>query len=446
MILAELPQELILEIYHCLYDDLSNVVLEGNGAIRQLWLLNVLSTCMVCQSWYSAGFEYMSIRFSSSSLSLTTILCSVECGASFPPVAEPTWPRLLADSKKNKLDFHQYVRRLVVNLSGVFNTSTQQYELKRNELNIRLEQTIDIEHFLESVKMILVTCPNIKTLEILYDCHYIPTIENRKPCQLLDLLSNSISDALTIHEFQHHHGFTQSTTSTSRPSTCLFLSHLVLTSREPQQRCPCCAGRGWDYILIPLLRQLPVTTLELDHVLPSRPVLECLAQSRRVHTLVIRGNLLVQASRLARYGASISTPPRIPLDLLSQLHTLEIYLYSNHDGEEDQDSNSGPDTLDLLAMFRQTYDIVHPIKSLQRLILHGHEPYNLSLFSAPSATIDGSSLIDNDVWKKLELLAGRHHLKSFVLENIPGFRCPSVQSKLQNMFTSVEKVNVVYST
>ncbi|CAO3590520.1 unnamed protein product [Absidia cylindrospora] len=395
--------------------------------------------------WYSAGFEYMSIRFSSSFLSLTTILCSVECGASLPPVSELTWPRLLLESKQNKLDFHQYVRRLVVNLSGAFNTSSQQFEMTKSESNDKLEQTIDIELFLESVKIILVTCPNVETLEIVYDCHYIPFIGNRKPCQLLDLLSKSISDALTVHEFQHH-GPTQSAASTSRSSTCLFLSHLVLTSREPLQRCPCCAGRGWDHALIPLLQQLPVTTLELDHVLPSRPVLECLAQSRRIHTLVIRGNILVQASRLARYGASISTPPRIPLDLFSQLHTLEIYLYSNHDGEEEQDSNSGPDALDLLAMFRQTYDIVHPIKSLQRLILHGREPYNLPLFNAPNATIDGSSLVDNDVWKKLELLAGRHHLKSFVLENIPGFRCPSAQSKLQNMFTSVEKVNVVYST
>lgn len=285
--------------------------------------------------------------------------------------------------------------------------------------------TATVERLSKSIQALLGICPNLKTVEILYDSRYSPRTrlvanhQHHRSTRALDNLASAISAALTKRHLP--------------PS---FLSHLIFTAREPIQRCPCCAGRGWDQTLRPLLQQLPITTLELDHVLPSRSVLECLAQTQRIHTLVIRGNILTQASRLARYGSTVSTPPRIPLELLSQLRTLEIYLHSNNDRPDDDDND---EELDLLAMFRQTYDIIHPIPSLQRLTLHGRDKYNITLQGPPST-------ISNEVWRKLELLAERHHLHSFVLENIPGFRSPIVQSKLQHVFMGAKLVNVVYNT
>ncbi|CAO3575928.1 unnamed protein product [Absidia cylindrospora] len=314
--------------------------------------------------------------------------------------------------------------------------------IPRKNSSLTWEASWEIERISTSIKTLLGACPNLKSMEIVYDSRYTPRIANQRPSRALSGLSTAISDALTLHTTDHHHHHHQYPSTTS--ASCTFLSHLIFTSREPIQRCPCCAGRGWDHSLLPLLQHLPVTTLELDHVLPSRSVLECLAQSKRIHTLVIRGGVLIQASRLARYGSNNNnnnnnnTPPRLPLELLSQLRTLEIYFHSNHHDDHLQD-----DDLDLLTMFRLTYDIIHPIRSLQQLTLHGREKYTISLATSGA----GSPLVNNDVWNKLELLAERQHpLKSFVLENIPGFGCPTIQSKLQNLFTGVEKVNVVYST
>ncbi|KAI8329224.1 hypothetical protein BC941DRAFT_443377 [Chlamydoabsidia padenii] len=410
MLLSDLPHELILEIYRWLYDCDSNTQLINDKHLQHSWTLNILSTCMVCQSWYTAGSEYLSMRRCTLPfLSLSTLLYAVETCLT----DHPTWSQVLLESQRNRLDFHTYPRRLILNLSPLLNPPSSyllQRQQQRNHTLVR-----ETEQMSKSIHDLITSCSNLKMVEILYDSRYTTKPKRIHPStRALNDLSRVLSNALT-------------TTS---------LSHLIFTAREPIQRCPCCAGRGWDQTLRPLLQQLPITTLELDHVLPSRSVLECLAETRRIDTLIIHGNILTQASRLARYGSSVSTPPRIPLELLSQLRTLEIYLHSNQQQKQHDDDDEDDDDLDLLAMFRQTYDIIHPIPSLQQLILHGREKYNITLHGPPS----------NDVWRKLELLAERHHLQSFILDNIPGFRCPTVQSRLQHLFLGTDLVDVVYNT
>ncbi|KAI8096698.1 uncharacterized protein BX664DRAFT_324634 [Halteromyces radiatus] len=432
MLLSELPPELILEIYQWLYDGMDNIRLIKDIARRRLWALNVLSTCSICRSWFSVGSDYLSIRQRTLPFTLlSSLLHTVECPTSLS-LFQPSWTHLLLSSKQNRLPFHLQVRQIVLNLTLLLKPTSQSNLIQQQS---SCEQPIATESLSASIKILLDTCPNVKTVEILYDSQYTPRMANRhRPSRVLALPSNIISDALTTHCMNHH-----PSSLLTFENQCTFLSHLVFTAREPIQRCPCCTGRGWDHTLRPLLQQLPVSTLELDHVLPSRSVLECLAQNQRIHTLVIRGGILIQASRLARYGTTISTPPRFPTDLLSRIRILEIYLHSNNDDEDYDDDNQ----LDLLAMFRQTYDMVHPIKSLKQLIIHGHERYKIS---SSTSTMMTDSMISKDVWNKLELLAERHHqLDTFILKNIPGFQGISEQSRLKCLFSRVNLVDVVYS-
>lgn len=116
MHLSELPHELILEVHHWLYDGESNTQLINHKRIRHSWILNILSTCMVSQSWYAAGSEYLSMRCCASpSLSLATLLHTVE--SSSTATHHPTWSQVLLESRRNKLHFHNYPRQLVLNLS-----------------------------------------------------------------------------------------------------------------------------------------------------------------------------------------------------------------------------------------------------------------------------------------------------------------------------------------
>lgn len=313
-----------------------------------------------------------------------------------------------------------------------------------------------IDDLSRSIKGLLDTCPNLATLEIVYDPRY--TV-NQHSAQMLAVLSKTLSDALTMHNaVDPSCPSSQTTTKTNEIQTTIsstrrsFLSHLVLTAREPLERCPCCTGRGWDHMLIPLLQHLPTTTLELDHVIPSQSLLESLSRSSNpIDTLVLRGDMLTQISRFTRYNSSSSSPPRIPLELLSQLHTLEIYLHS-HMEKDYQQQQLDDIELHLQITFRQIHDIVQPIKSLKRLILHGrHQRHSIPLNnSTPSGGNDGFALgigpcessLNKDIWHKMQLLAERQQLKCLVFENIPGFTCPVAQSRLRSVFEDA----VVYIT
>lgn len=312
------------------------------------------------------------------------------------------------------------------------------------------------------IKGLLDTCPNLATLEIVYDPRYTA---NQRSAQMLAILSKALSDALTMHNAADHSYQYLPTTNvvqTAISSAKRFsLPHLMLTAREPLERCPCCTGRGWDHMLIPLFQHLPTTTLELDHVIPSQSVLEALStSSTTIGTLVLRGDMLTQTSRFTRYNSSVSSPSRIPSELLSQLHTLEIYLHSHTEEDYQQQSRKqqqpdgddhGDDIeLRLQITFRQIHDIVQPIKSLKRLILHGSKRQSVPLSNSTPPddddfTLDigpGESTLKKDIWDKMQLLAERQQLNCLILENIPGFRCPATQSRLRNVFEDA----VVYIT
>lgn len=132
MLLSRLPHELILNVYRLLYDaDIEQ--LKTDTAQRRLWCLQLLSTSMVCRSWYAAGSEFLSMRSHTRSfLSLDSLLTCVECptlstSASASPLAqqhkELEWLELFLESKRNNLQFHRQVRRLVVDLSSTLNSS-----------------------------------------------------------------------------------------------------------------------------------------------------------------------------------------------------------------------------------------------------------------------------------------------------------------------------------
>jgi hypothetical protein len=128
MLLSGLPHELILNVYRLIYDAEIGQ-LRTNTAQRRLWCLQLLSTCMVCRSWYTAGSEYLAMRsYTWSFLSLDSLISCVECPtlstSSSPPASSLTqqhkplgWLELFMESKRNNLQFHGQVRRLVLDLS-----------------------------------------------------------------------------------------------------------------------------------------------------------------------------------------------------------------------------------------------------------------------------------------------------------------------------------------
>ncbi|KAI8340593.1 hypothetical protein BC941DRAFT_510901 [Chlamydoabsidia padenii] len=469
MYLSELPHELILKIYRFLYDDNDNTQLKRDNRKRRLWSLELFSTCMVCQSWYTAGSEYLFRRISSlPHLSLDSLINTIEFPILTPtlPQYQHIWIDLFQESKRNNLEFHLQVRQLVLDLSCISDSSGTPLQLawaseqSHSPTQMTLKSGWELELSAE-VKGLFATCPNLETLEIIYDPQY--TV-NERSSQVLTMLSNILSSVLTMYGTDCQSITTKPIgTSLSSPRQSILLSHLVFTARESMERCPCCVGRGWDHVLLPLLQRLPTTKLELGHVLPSRSVLEFLSQSNKIDTLVIRGNILAQTSRFTRYGSTVVSPSRVPLKLISQLHTLEIYLHTPMDDQQQQQYNQKQNDisqyyemeLHLMIAFKQIYDIVEPIKSLQRLILRGHKrrsvPINNGTNNINNSNIDvalavNDAIINKDTWNKMELLAGQEHLQCLILDNIPGFQCPIAQDKLRNIFMDAGKNNVVYIT
>ncbi|KAI8065222.1 hypothetical protein BC940DRAFT_304501 [Gongronella butleri] len=423
MKLSELPFELILEIYRCLFDRVDVDQFEVNGHYRRSWSLHVLRTTLVCSSWYAVGMEYIQQRLKRyTSDPLAFMLETMECTSPVPSLhALPmTWPDVFSLSKAYRLDYHQQVRQYIINMTTLF----QAWQYSSDPCSpVPVQDTLGRQARLRrSVQTVLSLCPNVDTLHFLYDARFTSRLYPTFDQDWFDELALAVTHAQQARQMEG--GRSTSSLGDQQPRGD-FLSHVVFTTCDTIQRCPCCAGRGWDHRLVPILHPLRVQVVELDQVLPSRAVLECLAEKPSLHTLILRGDILIQASRLARYGYTMSNPPRIPPKLLASVRTLEIYLDGDHQG------------LDLLVIFRHIYDLIHPMKQLQQLAIRGPRDDG-----SDNSDEDDDIIVDLDVWVKLQLLAERHSLHALILEDIPGFQCHRAQAKLQSMFA--HPVEIVY--
>ncbi|CAO3625279.1 unnamed protein product [Cunninghamella blakesleeana] len=465
MLLSELPSELIFEIYKWLFDTTTIDELQKDILVQREWSLNILTVCTICKSWYKVGTYYITKHISPITkkqqqpfqflLQTIETPCINKNELLLPQ--QPTWFNLLTNSKKNHLDLHLKVKTLVLNLSLMFNRKTS--PIPRRKLPSKKGKNSLLEgSLLKTITTLLELCPNINKLEIIYDAKYSPKLENDESYLFMKELSNELVSILTKHAKQHHQHDHPSIlkNKTLINQHCVYLNQLVVKSNEIDRRCPCCIGKGWDHFLNPILKALPLKVLEMNQILPSRTVLESISEKNQIHTMIIRGDILIQISRFARYGTSISSPPRIPMALLMNIRTLEIYLQdddvdnnnnnSNNNNKVDNNSNSNnnnnhhhdDDELDLLVTFRQVYDLIHPMNSLQKLIIHG---YLNPLTPKTSST----SPINAHVWLKLQHLSEKCQLDTLILENLPGFQCNNIQSRLQGLFLGVKNLNIVYT-
>ncbi|ORX49454.1 hypothetical protein DM01DRAFT_1409436 [Hesseltinella vesiculosa] len=426
MKLSELPFELLLEIYKSLFDRVDVTQFEHNGHYRRSWSLYVLRTTLVCSSWYAAGMEYIHQRLRPYACHpLDFMLDTMECPSPLPTLhSQPlTWSELFRLSDQYHLGYHRHVRQYIFNVTSFLQSRKGPLDSRRQVQDAWHQ--VDLK---ESIQTVLSLCPKIEKVHILYDCRFSPRIF---PTKQLDWFDDMVSGVQQAQQRHRQHCGSRSDQACAEKA-CGFLTHLIFTTRDTIQRCPCCAGRGWDHLLVPMLKLLPIRVLELNQVLPSRAVLACLAEKESLHTLVLRGDILIQTSRLARYGYTMSNPPRIPLSLLDRLHTLEIYLDGGYDHEWPADQNMEEDdddhwqhSFDLFVVFRHIYDLIHPMKQLRYLTLHGW---------MGSASRQDESFVPLDVWLKLQMLSDRHQDLHLTLKNVPGFQWPSEQAKLRAIF------------
>ncbi|KAI9302426.1 hypothetical protein BJ944DRAFT_242373 [Cunninghamella echinulata] len=470
MILSDLPPELILEVYKWLFDSISVTELQNDVHGQRDWVLNILTVCIISRSWYNVGTYYISKRLSFTHYeSLHYLLQTIETPSYYQKnnitngaasQQQPNWISLLSSSQQNQLDFHLHVRKMVLNLSLLFNQVSLTTSIRRKKPVAKKGRNPLLEDsLLKTITSLFETCPNINKVEIIYDTKSSPRIEKKddESISLFRELSKTITTALTKHAKHYHYlsnrKLSSSPTTKTTKDHCIYLNHLILKSNEQTQKCPCCIGKGWDHFLSPILKALPITILELDQVLPSRTVLEHLADyqqhdlSSPIHTLIIRGNVLIQLSRLARHGATISSPPRIPIHLFHHIKTLEIYLqkdnYNNNSDDDDQDYS-----MNLMVTFRQIYDMIYPMSSLKKLIIHGNANSSSLSPSSPSPCFNlskSTNPIDMDIWSKLQSISDKCQLNTFILEDLPGFQCKQVQSRLHDIFFGVENLSIIYT-
>ncbi|KAF7723552.1 hypothetical protein EC973_001841 [Apophysomyces ossiformis] len=257
MSFSYLPTELIL------------MILNIFATHKEPWLLDLLSAAMVCRSWYAAAISLIKPD------ELFRLVNYAGAKRIYPH--RRRLAGLLEESKRHDLVFHRLIHRLVIDLLS--------FE----------ENNMVVAYAPSPVLRLVTSCPNIESLEIVYDAKFASMsglIVDRLEC-----LKNSV-------QYEK-------------------IRRLELVGQDPIHRCPCCAGRGWDHLLCDFLGRLAIETLTLRQVIPSQAVFKTLSQSASLHHLVLYRSILEMPRTVDR--AAISSLTHIPQSFLRRIDTLEIY-------------------------------------------------------------------------------------------------------------------------
>jgi hypothetical protein len=178
---------------------------------------------------------------------------------------------------------------------------------------------------------VLNTCPNIQRLGIMYDTKFASLVE-----QGTALLEN----------IQQLSAFAQQQKEKN-------IKQLDLIGYSPIQRCPCCAGEGWDHLLIPLIDTLTLERLVLRHVVSTSSICEAFARQTSLTRLTLFRSIMTMPSD-TKHPLPIAQRPtsidRIPHKVWRQIRHLDIL-------ENSEDSSIWPIRyLDKIAERIETLD------------------------------------------------------------------------------------------
>ncbi|CEJ04705.1 hypothetical protein RMCBS344292_18660 [Rhizopus microsporus] len=287
----EIIKEIFLQLSRHTHTHVCKYCLSSGKSPCRCWQLDLLTVALVCSHWYSIASHVIQIteRIQPPWMQLLNL---TDQQRSYP--LRPKLINLLNESRHRSLFFHSRVRHLVIDFKtfGI----TEKPKLKKDDTS--------------DVMKLLQLCPSTEQLDIIYDASFASFVTNERSRQLFSTRIASLAQC--IHENNHQ------------------IRRLDLVGYNPFQRCPCCAGKCWDGYLSPLLKCLSsLHTLVLQHVLPSREVLETLATHSCLERIVLyRSIVTIPLKRLRQTDCTqqrMTTISHIPDCLWKQVKTIEIY-------------------------------------------------------------------------------------------------------------------------
>ncbi|KAI8987848.1 hypothetical protein BDF20DRAFT_805811, partial [Mycotypha africana] len=194
---------------------------------------------------------------------------------------------LLKESCLARLAFHKQVHHLVIDFAS-FDTIRQERS-KHSELTDLLN-----------------LCTNVNRLDIVYDAKF--TV----------LTSTGTRDKQHLQK--------QNIADDTQRIKCL-----NFVGFNPNQRCPCCAGKEWDQYLWPLLGSLTsIETITLRNALPTSQVFQTLCENPMLKKIIFHKTMVTlplrrKKRKIIQTDDTTYSSSQIPSQLWLQVKSIEIY-------------------------------------------------------------------------------------------------------------------------